>query len=302
MDNPNNPTCAHHTQTYGRDFAYDAFVGMFTAAKFGPVAWALLPISRAAHRGEDLPRKDQARRRRWHSARAAGRLIDPYRDPIDVLPAERGVSVVEQTGHESALEWFAAELPGLLAAIARAAETGSDRHAWQPSWAIAYFMERRGKWERWAAATQTAPASAQRLFKAAGDLAGQARVHFDLCWIHDRRGEHRQALDAAEQALRLTQEIGDRFGEADTWDTLGAAHLGLGRPQQSVACYEHATTLYRELGHRFGEAGTITRLGDAHHASGTTDAATDAWRRAVAILDDLGHPDAESVRAKLGKG
>jgi DNA-binding SARP family transcriptional activator/tetratricopeptide (TPR) repeat protein len=313
-----------------------------------------------------------------HSARAADRLLDPYRDPIDVLPAEHGVSVVEQTGHESAMEWFAAELPGLLAAIARAAETGFDRYAWQLSWAVAYFMERRGEWERWAAATQTALASAQRLhdlagqahahrslgrvhvhlgrtraalshlrqaqrlFKAAGDLAGQARIHFDLCWIHDRQGEHRQALDdahqalalframdhrsgqaralnnvawghnylgdhtraldAAEQALRLTQEIGDRFGEADTWDTLGEAHLGLGRPQQSVACYEHATTLYRELGHRFGEAGTITRLGDAHHASGTTRAATDAWRRAVAILDDLGHPDAESVRAKLGRG
>jgi predicted TPR repeat methyltransferase len=87
--------------------------------------------------------------------------------------------------------------------------------------------------------TRSTPASAQRLH----DLAGQARIHFDLCWIHDRRGEHRQALDAAEQALRLTLEIGDRFGEA----------------------------------------GTITRLGDAHHASGTTDAATDAWRRAVAI-------------------
>jgi alpha-L-fucosidase len=42
MNDPNNPTYAYHEQTYGRDFAYDDFIPMFTAAKFDPVAWARL--------------------------------------------------------------------------------------------------------------------------------------------------------------------------------------------------------------------------------------------------------------------
>jgi alpha-L-fucosidase len=42
MDDPNNPTYAHHEQTYGRDFAYDDFIPRFTAAKFDPVAWTRL--------------------------------------------------------------------------------------------------------------------------------------------------------------------------------------------------------------------------------------------------------------------
>jgi len=42
MNNPKDPTYAYHEQTYGRDFAYDDFIPMFTAAKFDPVAWARL--------------------------------------------------------------------------------------------------------------------------------------------------------------------------------------------------------------------------------------------------------------------
>jgi alpha-L-fucosidase len=42
MNNPSDPTYAYHEQTYGRDFAYDDFIPMFTAAKFDPIAWARL--------------------------------------------------------------------------------------------------------------------------------------------------------------------------------------------------------------------------------------------------------------------
>ncbi|MFD0030170.1 alpha-L-fucosidase [Streptomyces sp. NPDC127172] len=42
MQDPNNPTYAHHKATYGEDFAYDDFIPMFTAKKWDPRAWVEL--------------------------------------------------------------------------------------------------------------------------------------------------------------------------------------------------------------------------------------------------------------------
>ncbi|MDH6220687.1 alpha-L-fucosidase [Streptomyces pseudovenezuelae] len=42
MQDPTNPTYAHHRDTYGADFAYDDFIPRFTAAKFDPRAWVEL--------------------------------------------------------------------------------------------------------------------------------------------------------------------------------------------------------------------------------------------------------------------
>jgi alpha-L-fucosidase len=42
LDNPNDPTYAYHAQTYGKDFNYDDFIPMFTAAKWDPHSWVQL--------------------------------------------------------------------------------------------------------------------------------------------------------------------------------------------------------------------------------------------------------------------
>ncbi|MFB8265904.1 alpha-L-fucosidase [Streptomyces sp. NPDC055955] len=42
MQDPNNPTYAHHKAAYGEDFAYDDFIPMFTAKKWDPRAWVEL--------------------------------------------------------------------------------------------------------------------------------------------------------------------------------------------------------------------------------------------------------------------
>ena len=42
MQDPNNPTYAHHRDTYGADFGYDDFIPRFTAHHFDPRAWVEL--------------------------------------------------------------------------------------------------------------------------------------------------------------------------------------------------------------------------------------------------------------------
>lgn len=42
MNDPTNPTYAHHRDTYGEDFAYDDFIPMFTAKRWDPRSWVEL--------------------------------------------------------------------------------------------------------------------------------------------------------------------------------------------------------------------------------------------------------------------
>jgi DNA-binding SARP family transcriptional activator/tetratricopeptide (TPR) repeat protein len=260
-----------------------------------------------------------------HGACAADRLLDPHRDPITIPAARSGVTVEEHADHEHAMSWFTIELPGLLAAIDRAAETGFDAYAWRLAWAVAYFLERRGHWERWAAAQHTALAAARRLddragqahahrslgrvhvhlarvdeaivhlgqaqgfYRAVGDRAGQARVHFDLCWIHDRQGQHRRSLEHAQRALDLFRSMGHQSGQARSLNNVAWGHNYLGDHKQALDAAEQALRLNHEIGDRYGEADTWDTLGHAHHGLGHRQDSIACYERAADLYRDLGH-------------
>lgn len=272
-----------------------------------------------------------------HSAGAADRLLDAHRDPISIPPVRPGVIADEHTDHEHAMRWLTDELPGILAIIERAASAGFDAHAWQLAWTMAYFMERRGHWEAWAAAQQTALASArrlgdrlgqahahrslgrvhvhldqvtdatvhlgqaQRLYREAGDTAGEARVHFDLCWIDSREGEHRTSLAHAERAFELFRDIGHRSGQARALNNIAWGHNLCGDPEQALCAAEQALRLNEEIADRYGNADTWDVLGHAHQGLGHYEESIACHERAAALYQDLGHrwAEAETI-ARLG--
>jgi DNA-binding SARP family transcriptional activator/tetratricopeptide (TPR) repeat protein len=260
-----------------------------------------------------------------HGACAADRLLDPHRDPITIPPAAPGVAVERLADHEHAMSWFTLEVPGLFAAIDRAAQTGFDAHAWRLAWAAAYFLEGRGYWEPWAAAQHTALAAARRLadqsgqahahrslgrvnvhldrvdeavadlrqaqhlFRAVGDLAGQARVHLDLCWICARQEQHGRALEHARKSLDLFRTAGNRSGQARALNTVAWVRNYLGDHKQSLVAGEQALGLHQEIGDRHGEADTWDTLGHAHHHLGHRRESVACYLRAVSLYRDLGH-------------
>lgn len=267
---------------------------------------------------------------RLHSACAADRLLDPHRDPITVPAAQPGVVIEEHADHEQAMSWLTAELPGILAAIDLAATAGFDAHAWRLAWAVAYFLERRGHWEAWADAQQTALLSARRLvdragqahahrslgrvhvhldrvpealthlrhaqrfYREAGDPAGEARVHFDLCWLLAREGEHRTSLEHAEQALELFRGIGHRSGQARALNNIAWGHNYLGEYEQALVAAEEALRLNEEIADRYGNADTWDTLGNAHSGLGHRAESIACYQRAAELYRDLGHRWAEA--------
>ena len=272
-----------------------------------------------------------------HSACAADRLLDPYRDPITIPPPRSGVSAERPADHDQAMSWFAVELAGLLAAIDRAEESGFDAYAWRLAWALAYFLERRGRWEPWAAAQRTALAAARRLddetgqahahrslgrvhvhlgrveeavahlrqaqrfYRAVGDAAGQARVHFDLCWISDRRGDHRRSLEHAQRALDLFGTMGHQSGKARALNNVSWGHNALGDHERALDSAEQALRLNQEIGDRWGEADTWDVLGHAHHGLGHHPESIACYQRAADRYRGLGHRWGEAgAVARLG--
>ena len=273
-----------------------------------------------------------------HTAHAAAFLLYPGKTPLTLAPPRRGAVPEQLDGDRQAWLWLDAEYKVLLAVVRFAADAGFDAHAWQLSWCLTEFFDRRGRWHDWAAAQRVALAAARR----AADLAGQAYAHRDLGYACARLSSHADASGHLVQALTLFRQLGDRVGEARAHHAraqlaehegchrtaLGHAlraleayraaghQAGLARALNAVGWYrshlgEHrlaleqcqqALELHRQVGDRPGEADTWDSLGYVHHGLGDYDEAVRCYSRALALYSELSdHRSQATVLACLGE-
>ena len=259
-----------------------------------------------------------------HTAYPADRLLYPTRDPVPLAPPRAGITPEQLSDPAQALDWFLAQRPVLLAAVAHAAATGFDTHTWQLAWTLTTFLDRRGHWHDQVAVGEAAVAAAQRLadpttqaqthdslavtytrlsrlddahtqLRYALDLATQtnnqnqqAHTHRSLAYLWDRRGHPAQALDHARQALHLYQATGHQAGQAYTLNTVGWYHTLLGEHQQALTYCQQALTLHQQRADRFGQAATWDSLGYVHHHLGQHTQAVTCYQHALTLYRDVG--------------
>jgi tetratricopeptide (TPR) repeat protein len=289
-----------------------------------------------------------------HGALAADRLLNPHRAPIAApLPGgARAEPVFGGAEHpqrppggaraepfsggaehpqrlppadpEQALAWFGAERAALVSAVRAAAGTGFDVHAWQLTWALAEFLERRGHWHDWLEVQRTAVDAAVRLadapgeararrglalacgrlghydeaqaqhrqalalFDDLGDHTGQAHSHRGLAWTFGLQGRDREALWHSQRALDLYRVAGDRVGQARALNSIGWDHAQLGDHAQALAYCRRALALLEATGHRYGQAETWDSLGYAHHHLRHHQQALACYRRALDLYRESG--------------
>jgi tetratricopeptide (TPR) repeat protein len=259
-----------------------------------------------------------------HTALTADRLLNPVRDPITLPAPQPGVTPEPLAADQQTLDWFSTEHPVLLAAVDHAAATGFDTHAWQLTWTLRTFLDRRGHWHDWAAAGRAAVAAAQRLADPSvqalahlnlataysrlgrfddahtqlnhaldlatrsGDQTRQAHTYNNLALLWERRGSYPRALDHARQALALYQAAGHQNGQARSLNAVGWYHTLLGDHQQALTACQQALTLFQEVGNRDGQAATWDSIGYAHHQLGHHTQALDSYGHALALFRDLG--------------
>jgi DNA-binding SARP family transcriptional activator/tetratricopeptide (TPR) repeat protein len=259
------------------------------------------------------------------TACAAARLLQEHRHPIAVLEPRPGVSVPDLADHDGAMAWFDAEYHVLLAAIAQAAGTGFDTHAWQLAWSLGDYLHRRGHWREWAGTQQVALDAATRrgepaaqahahralglactwlsrieeaylhyrqaleLYEQLGDLMGLSRTRCNLAGLLDREGRYGDALSHAQQALDLSRAAGDRTAEATALNVVGWGHAQLGDYRQALGSCRQALALYQETADRPGQASTWHSLGYAHLQLGEHRPAVDCLRHALRLSRQVGN-------------
>jgi len=259
-----------------------------------------------------------------HTAARAAHLLDPAKEPVTLAPPRPGATPSQPAGHEQARAWFEAEHQVLLAAVALAAGSGFDSHAWQLPWAMTSFLYARGHWQEWAATQRTALAAATRLgdtaaqalsgrllanactslgdldqargyytssltlYQQLGNHLGEAKVQHGLGALAEHQGRYPDELGHAKQALRLYQAIGDKAGEAEALNAVGWCHGLLGDYQQARAFCRQALTLSAEIGHRWTEGLAWDSLGYAEHHLGNLAEAVACYQRALSLYRETG--------------
>jgi tetratricopeptide (TPR) repeat protein len=259
-----------------------------------------------------------------HTAHAGSLRLEPHRLPIPLVPARPQVTPERLGDPAAALAWFTAEHQVLLAAVDQAATTGFETHAWQLSWTLVEYLNRRGHWHDWLRTQQTALDVARHLadrraqalthrgigFAHArlgqhtearthcehalalchelGDRAGAAHAHLTLGGMQAQQGRHQEALDHAAQAVELFGVAGERVQQARALNSLGWAHTQLGEHEQALAHGRQALTLLEEAGERQGQAATWDTLGFAHHRLGDHSEAARCYERAIELFRDVG--------------
>jgi tetratricopeptide (TPR) repeat protein/DNA-binding XRE family transcriptional regulator len=259
-----------------------------------------------------------------HTGHDGKALLLPPREQVTLPPPRTGTAPEQLADYQQAMAWFEAEHSVLLAAIALAAASGFDRHAWQLPRAIAEFLYRRGHYRDWVATQRTALDAAIRLgdtqgqavssrllanaCMAVGDLDqarcsltaslqlyrqvdnafGELRVLNSLCELAIRQGRYVDALGHAEQALSGYQAIGNIEVEADLLNNVGWCHGLLGDYHQARTFCRRSLTLAVEIGSRFAEHHAWDSLGYVEHQLGNFGEAAACYERALPICHDIG--------------
>lgn len=269
-----------------------------------------------------------------HTAAAAARVVEPYRDPVALAPPAAGVVVDPPPDPERAWAWFTAERPNLLAAVTRAARSGAGGHAWRLAWYLAYFLEQRGYWTDLVATNEVALAAADDplgranahrgiargltwlarfdearehlrqaldLFGRLGDDTGRGHVHRSLARVSARQGRPADAVAHDLLALDLFRAAGHDFGQANVLNSLGWHHVHLGDLARAVDYCEQALAIQRATDNRFGQALTWDSLGYAHHRLGRHEQAITCYETALALFRRTDNRYLEAtVLARLG--
>jgi DNA-binding SARP family transcriptional activator len=280
---------------------------------------------------ETVADRDAAQRRvldhYLHTAHAAARILNPYRDPISLSMPAPGVAPEPITDVAHALAWFHTERPVLQAAVRHA---NIDGYTWPLTWTLTLYLDRQGYWHDQIVNHRAALAAARRqnnlaiqahchralgraynrlgrlrdaythldrarrLSAALNDPVGQADTHLGLAWLYSRQSRHLDALGHAQQALDLYQAAGHIAGQARALNTVGWHHAQLGQYQEALSQCRQALTLLDRLGDRHAEAHTQDSLGYAHHRLGHHREAATRYLAAADAFRALGNRYAEA--------
>jgi tetratricopeptide (TPR) repeat protein len=219
-----------------------------------------------------------------HTAGRAALLLRPSDAPLALAAPGPGARPEQPGDHRQALAWFEAEHQVLLAAVAFAAETGADSHAWQLPWAMKEYLLKRGYPHERVIIFGSALAAAERL----DDTPGQAMALRALGNACTDTGKYDQARAYHERCILLYQQLGDHRGEAWAQHNLSTLAEVQGHYAEALDHNEQALRLLQAIGHELGEAEILGNIGWFHALLGDYHRARAFCEESLALIAKLG--------------
>ncbi|MFB8353745.1 ATP-binding protein [Streptomyces niveus] len=128
-----------------------------------------------------------------------------------------------------------------------------------------------------------------------GNTRSVGNARWLLSSIHLDRGEHEEALRAAQEAVRIALDLRSHVLEGNWLLALGDAELALGHLGDALTAYHRSATLHRRLGDMSREARAWQGAGETYRRLGRTEEAAAFCRRALATHRELGDSWNEAV-------
>ena len=261
-----------------------------------------------------------------HTAMAASQRFSPFWPALRLASPQPGVLPADVTDKDQAMAWFEAEVAVMLALIGYAGAERFDVHAWQISWTLGPFFNRRGRWRDYAATGETGLAAARRLddtlalahahyllghaqaqigdydaadpnvrqaldmFRELGDRANEAVVLNGLAGMLEKQELYPEALAVALDALRMLKAVGHWWTQATLENGVGWLYAHLGQYDQALTHCQQALSLHRDSGHRGGTADTLDSLGYIYLHLGDIAQAKAHYTKAIEAYREISAP------------
>ncbi|MBO0802452.1 MAG: tetratricopeptide repeat protein [Nocardiopsaceae bacterium] len=216
---------------------------------------------------------------------AADRVVLPGRWRLGPLYADDSAPPAYASAAD-ALEWMESHLPGLLAAVRAAHDSGLHPQAWQLCEALWGTLLFRKHYSAWLDSHQIGLNSA----RACADRHAQAQMHIQLGAAHRSLGDLGTAARHFSRALELFRDVGHQLGEASALDQLGVVQLRNGRHNEAISDFTKALDIHQTLGRPRGIALMNLNIGQALDASGRQDQAAGYLRTAAGQFESIGEP------------
>ncbi|MDP2686020.1 MAG: tetratricopeptide repeat protein [Aequorivita sp.] len=129
---------------------------------------------------------------------------------------------------------------------------------------------------------------AEKGYKAIDDKKGQATTYFKISWVHKKRGELKEAMEADLKALKLMEALGDKLGIANANGRLSNDVLQQGRKEDALQYALKSVEISKENGFDEEIIYGYTAAGDAYIAMGDNQQSFKYFNLALTTAKSLG--------------
>ncbi|WP_083649706.1 ATP-binding protein [Amycolatopsis sp. CB00013] len=205
--------------------------------------------------------------------------------------AKSAPSGTRSAARASAVAWFDAEYPNLVASVKMTSLFGAEDYVINLTNRLYHYFDLRKMVPEWLTTHRLALACARRI----ADRNSEGILLNSLGRIYQYLHQWKTAANYTEQSSSICRELGDKRGLATTLSNLGLVHQNMDRHHDAARCHREALAVFRAIGDRRGEASTLNNLALSQQDLNEWGDASSLHRQAADLARKLNLPHLEGT-------